>query len=132
MAALEIPALVRTPEEEPFELRPDPTEILTIPPDDPEPEYTEEQLEYKRKKDKAQRCKVIAMDTLDLDPMKNTYYSSKPEKFLIRKEVERLFEMPDEEIKAKFFEVCNRRILTFEDPKNDYTNFSVYKTIIPS
>ena len=126
MAALE------NPETEPFELRPEPTEILTIPPDDPEPEYTEEQLEYKRKKEKAIRCKVIAMNELNLDPMKNTYYSSKPEKFLIRKEVERLFELPDEEIKEKFFEVCNLRILSFDDPKTDYSNFPVYKTQIPS
>jgi len=126
MAALE------NSETEPFELRPEPTEILTIPPDDPEPEYTEEQLEYKRKKEKAIRCKVIAMSELGLDPMKNTYYSSKPEKFLIRKEVEKLFELPDEEVKAKFFDVCNAKVLNFEDQKNVYENFPVYKTTIPT
>ena len=126
MAALE------NSETEPFELRPEPTPILTLPPDDPEPEYTEEQLEYKRKKEKAIRCKVIAMSELGLDPMKNTYYSSKPEKFLIRKEVEKLFELPDEEVKAKFFDVCNAKVLNFEDQKNVYENFPVYKTTIPT
>jgi hypothetical protein len=118
--------------EEPFELLPDPTPILTLPPDDPEPEYTDEQLDYKRKKEKAQRCKVIAMDKLNLDPLKNTHFSSKAEKFLILKEVERLFELPDEEIKAKFFEVCNVRVLGFDDPKTDYSNFPIYQTKIPS
>ena len=115
-----------------FELLPEPTEILTIPPDEPEPEYTEEQLEYKQKKEKAQRCKVIAMDVLNLDPIKNTHFSSKAEKFLILKEVERWFEKPDEEVKAKFFEVCNTRILNFDDPKVAYENFAVYKSKIPS
>ena len=118
--------------EEPFELLPEPTPILTLPPDDPEPEYTEEQLEYKRKKEKAQRCKVIAMDKLNLDPLKNTHYSTKAEKFLIFKEVERLFELPDEEIKAKFFEVCNVKVLSFDDPKMDYSNFAIYQTTIPT
>jgi hypothetical protein len=126
MAALE------NSETEPFELRPEPTPILTIPPDDPEPEYTDEQLEYKRKKEKAQRCKVIAMDVLDLDPLKNTYYSSKAEKLLILKEVEKWFEKTDEEVKAKFYDVVNARVLNFDDPKTDYSNFPVYKTTIPT
>jgi len=63
---MEIPELTRS--EPVFELLPDPTPILTIPPDDPEPEYTEAQLEYKRKKDKATRCKTIVMDEMGLDP----------------------------------------------------------------
>jgi hypothetical protein len=114
-----------------FELLPEPTPILTLPPDEPDPEYTAEQAEYKRKKEKAQRCKVVAMDKLNLDPLKNTHFSSKAEKLLILKEVERLFELPDEEIKAKFFEVCNVRVLG-DDPKIDYSNFPIYQTKIPS
>ena len=127
---MEIPELTRSPPE--FELLPEPTPILTLPPDEPEPEYTDEQLEYNRKKEKAQRCKVIAMDVLDLDPIKNTHFSSKAEKHLILKETERWFEKPDEEVKAKFFEVCNTRILNFEDPKVQYENFAVYKSRIPT
>lgn len=114
----------------PFELLPEPTPILTIPPDDPEIEYTEEQQEYKRKKEKAQRCKIIAMDVLNLKLMKNTQFSSKAEKLLILREVERWFEKPDAEVKAKFFEVCNARMAF--DSETDYPNFPVYKTQIPT
>lgn len=127
---MEQPDLVRSESE--FEILPDPTPILTIPPDDPEPEYTEAQLEYKRKKDKATRCKVIAMDELDLDPAKNTHYSCKAEKFLILKEVEKWFEKPDEEVQAKFNEVCSNNLFNFDDPKRDYTRFAVYKDRIPT
>ena len=133
---MEKPTLTRSePETETkpeFELRPEPTPILTIPPDDPEPEYTEEQLEYKKKKEKAQRCKVIAMTVLGLDPMKNTHLSCRAEKFLILKEVERWFEKPDDEVKAKFIEACNSTLLNLEDPKVSYENFPVYKSKIVS
>jgi hypothetical protein len=112
------------------ELLPDPTPRLTLPPDDPEPEYTEEQLEYKSKKEKATRCKIISMDELGMPFYKNMTYSSKTEKFLLLKEMEKWFEKPDEEIKAKFNEICSVKMLNFEDPANDYTNFAIYKTVI--
>jgi len=124
---MEIPELTRS--EPVFELLPDPTPILTIPPDDPEPEYTEAQLEYKRKKDKATRCKTIVMDEMGLDPAKS--HSCKAEKFLILKEVEKWFEKPDEEIQAKFNEVCSK-MFECDDPKRDYTHFAIYKDRIPT
>jgi len=131
---MEIPTLARSeaPADEPFELMPDPTPILTLPPDEPEPDYTPEQLEYKYKKEKAQRCKVIGMDALDIPLWKNMTYASKAEKYLLLKEMERWFEKPDDEIKQAFNKVCTDKMLNFEDPKNDYSNYAVYKQVIPS
>lgn len=132
---MEIPTLTRSDPEpvtdEIVEMKPDPTPILTLPPDDPEPEYTEEQLEYKFKKEKAQRCKVISMDILNIPLTKNMSYACKAEKFLLLKEMERWFEKPDDEIRTAFNKVCSDKMLNFEDPKNDWTNFSIYKTKIP-
>jgi hypothetical protein len=131
---MEIPTLIRSeaPAEEPVSLLPDPTPILTLPPDEPEPEYTPEQLEYKYKKEKAQRCKIISMDILNIPLWKNTSYSSKSEKHLLLKEMERWFEKPDDEIITTFNRIVSEKMLNFEDPTNDYTKYSIYKTVIPS
>jgi hypothetical protein len=106
--------------------------ILTLPPDEPEPYYTPEQLEYKYKKEKAQRCKVISMDALDLPLWKNMTYATKNERFFLLKEMERWFEKPDDEIKTAFNKVCTDKMLNFEDPKNDWTNYGISKQTIPS
>lgn len=113
-----------------FEMKPDLTPILTLPPDDPEPEYTDEQKEYKHKKEKATRCKVIVMDELNIPLTKNTSYCCKAEKFLLLKGLDEWFAKSDEEVKEKFHEVCTRNMLNFEDPETDYTQYATYKNKI--
>ena len=114
-------------EEQP-QLLPDPTPILTLPPDDPEPILTEAQKEFKHKREKAQKCRVIALDNYGLHPI-NTNISSLPnsQKKKIIEDVEKLFNDPDEEtITKKFNEICNEKIFI-----DDYTTFPVYKKQIP-
>ena len=39
--------------------------------DDPEPELTEEEMELQKKREKAQRCKIIALSSMGLHPITN-------------------------------------------------------------
>jgi hypothetical protein len=39
--------------------------------DEPEPELTEEEIEFQKKRDKAQRCKIIALSSMGLNPITN-------------------------------------------------------------
>lgn len=132
---MDIPTLTRSDPEpvtdEIVEMKPDPTPILPFPPDDPTVIYNPEQLEYIRKKEKAQRCKVISMDILNIPLTKNMSYACKAEKFLLLKEMERWFEKPDDEVRILFNKLCSDKMLNFEDPKNDYINFAVNKLKIP-
>jgi len=107
------------------ELRPDPTPILTLPPDEPEPELTEAELELKLKKEKAQRCKVIALNRMGHHPI-NAVVSqfNQKSKLKLLEIVRELFELPDDEISKEFNEVCIEVIF---DEKEDYTQYPVYK-----
>lgn len=73
-------------------------------------EYTE--VEYKRKKEKSARCKIISMNVLNIPFNKDT---TDTEKFLLFREMERWFDRTDEEIVKKFNEVCSAKMLNFED-----------------
>ena len=39
--------------------------------DEPEPELTEEEKELQKKREKAQRCKIIALSSMGLNPITN-------------------------------------------------------------
>jgi hypothetical protein len=131
METLDIPTLSRTPPDEPPVLMPDPTPILNLPPDDPIPRYSEEQLEYIRKKEKAVRCKIISMDEMKIPFEKNTTFSTKCEKEILLDKMTGWFEKPDEEVKEVFNKICVTKMLNFEDPSVDYTKYAVYKTRVP-
>jgi hypothetical protein len=114
--------------EEPITLRPDPTPILTLSPDDPEEELNEEEQELKRKKEKALRCKVIALHQLGHHPI-NTNVSNfhHKAKLQLLDMVKELFEKPDEDIVKEFNELCIEAVFK-DSPENDYTTFPAYKT----
>ena len=129
---MEKPTLSRSPETaEEFQMLPDPTPRLSLPPDDPVPQYSEEQIEYIRKKEKATRCKIISMDEMNIPFEKNTSFSTKCEKEILLSKMEGWFERPDEEVKEKFNHICTTKMLNFEDPAVDYTKYAVFKTTIP-
>jgi hypothetical protein len=111
-----------------FEIQPDPTPILTLPPDEEEPEYTEEELVLKHKKEKAQKCKVIALNKMGHHPINVNVsnFNTKSKKKLLDM-VKELFEKPDEEIQNEFNEVCLE--VVFND-ENNIVNYPVYKSVI--
>ena len=111
------------------ELRPDPTIILKLPPDEPEQVLNEEQEIFKYKRIKAQRCKVIALNRMGLHPiMTNVSNFKKMKKLELLKIVEELFELDDDDIIKEFNEVCNEEIFNGNIP---YTEFPIYKQSIP-
>ena len=73
--------------------------------DDPEPELTEEEKEINRKREKVQRCKVIALSSLGLHPITNVSALQKKTKIQIIDLVKELFEKDDEEISKEFNDV---------------------------
>ena len=111
------------------ELRPDPTPILKLSPDEPEQELNEEQQIFKYKRIKAQRCKVIALNRMGLHPITTNVSSfKKMQKLELLKIVEELFELEDEDIIKEFNEVCNETIFNGDTP---YTEFPIYRQTIP-
>ena len=133
MDDMEKPTLSRSPHSaEEFQLMPDPTPRLSLPPDDPVPQYTEEQIEYIRKKEKATRCKIISMDEMNIPFHTNTTYIRKGDKTTLLGKMEEWFVRPDEEVTTKFNDICTTKLLNFEDPAVDYTKYAIYKTTIPS
>ena len=98
-------------------------EVIDVP-DEPEPEYTEEELELKRKREKAQRCKVIALTSLGLHPITNVSALHKKTKFKIIDLVKELYERDDKEIVKEFNEVVVSDVLSEE---KDYTTYPVYQ-----
>jgi hypothetical protein len=110
-----------------FELLPDPIPILTLPPEEPEPELAEEQKEYKHKREKAQKCKVIALSDMGLPPIHtNTSYMASSLKKTLLREVEKLFVLEDSIVNERFNEICIEKIFS-----DDYTIFPIYKKSLP-
>jgi hypothetical protein len=107
------------------ELLPDPTPILTLSPDEPEPEYTEEELILKHKKQKAQKCKVIALNKMGHHPIEvNVSSFNQKSKIKVLELVKELFEKPDEEIQKEFNEVCLEVIF---NENSNIANYPIYK-----
>jgi len=111
-------------------LRADPTPILKLTPDEPEPELTAEQEELKQKRIKAQRCKVIALDMMGLHPIKtNVSNLKKTQKIELLKLVEDMFEADEDVIIKSFNKVCIEKVFNGEV---SYENFPIYTRPIPS
>ena len=103
----------------------DPTPILTLPPDDPVEELTEDELALKKKKEKGQMCKTIALHDMGLHPIKtNVSALRKSVKAELLEKVQELFEKPDEDIMLMFNKVVCDVVLGDQD---DYTQYPVYK-----
>jgi hypothetical protein len=108
-------------------LYPDPTPILTLPPDEPEPELNEEQQLFLLKRQKVQRCKVIALDKMNLHPINtNTSNLQYRQKVQLLKEVEILMDKPDDYILEEFNNICLDKVFT-----EDYVSYPVYSKSIP-
>lgn len=94
-------------------------------PDEPVQELTPEQEEFQKKRDKAQKCKAIALKEMGYNPITtNTTDFSKLQKRVLLEKVKLLFEEPIEKI-TELFNPIIEDILT--NPKEDYTKFSVYR-----
>jgi hypothetical protein len=121
----DIPELTRS---EPIELSPDPTPILTIPPDEPEEELTEEEQQLKLKKAKAQKCKVIVLYRMGHHPV-NTNVSQlrQQAKLEILNQVKELMDKPDDEITDAFNKIVCEVVL---EQNADISQYPVYKTTI--
>ena len=109
------------------ELRPDPTPILTLPPDDEkEVELSDEERMIKLQKEKAQMCKVIALHKLGLHPVTTNVSSLKKAiKSQLLELVQELFLREDDDIRQAFNTVVCDVILVENE---DYTKYAVYKT----
>jgi len=101
-------------------------EVLDVP-DEPEPEYTEEELELIRKREKAQRCKVIALSSMGLNPMTNVSALQTKTKLQIIELVKELFTKKEEEIVKEFNKIVVSDLLSEE---KDYTAYPIYKRTI--
>jgi hypothetical protein len=111
------------------EILPDPIKIIELPPDEPEPELTEEEQELKRKKEKAQKCKVIALYKMGHHPIKaNVSHFNHKSKLQVLNLVRELFEKPDEEIQTEFNEICCEVVFVENNDGDDYTSFPIYKS----
>jgi len=105
----------------------DPTPILTIPPDEPEPALSAEQTIFLLKRQKAQKCKVIALDRMNLHPITTNVGNLQcRQKAQLLKDVQELMEKPNDEITEEFNNICLDKVFT-----DDYTTFPVYKKSIP-
>jgi hypothetical protein len=102
-------------------------EILTLPPIEPEQELNEEQYEFKMKREKAQKCRVIALDRINLHPITTIIGQlNKSAQKAVMKDIEDLFEKPIEEVDGLFNEIMCHLLDT-----DDYTTYPVYKRSIP-
>jgi hypothetical protein len=129
----ESPVSTTDEEELPFpnghwDILPDPIKQVLDVQDDPEPELTDEQKELLRKKEKAQRCKVIALSKMNLDPI-NTNVSCLcyNTKIKILESVRELFECDNDDIIKQFNAIIVNDVLKVE---KDYTQYPIYKTSI--
>jgi hypothetical protein len=109
------------------ELAYDPTPILQLRPDSPTFELTEEEIEIQEKRDKAQRCKVIALAQMNLHPITtNVSRLKKQQKEKLLKLVEEFFKKDNSEIINEFNQICIETVFeTIQD--EDYTKFPIYK-----
>ena len=89
-------------------------------------EYTEEELEIIKKKEKAQRCKVIALHKMGHHPINvNVSNFNQKSKLKVFELVKELFDKPDDEIIAEFNDVCLEVVF---DEKNDIQTYPIYST----
>lgn len=122
-----------TEEELPFpnghwDILPEPIEPKLVVEDEPEPELTEEQQELLRKKQKAQRCKVIALSRMGLDPIKtNVSVLCYNTKIKILNSVKELFDTEDDDIIKEFNLIIVNDVL---NEIKDYTQYPTYKNSI--
>ena len=85
-----------------------------------------EEEDILKKKEKAQKCKVIALNEMNMHPIiTNTSNFTKKQKQTLLDKVSALFEKPEEEIQELFNDVCNE-IVFVDGPKTDYTSYPVY------
>jgi len=96
-------------------------------PDEPVQELTPEQEELQKKRDKAQKCKVIILQEMGFHPITtNTNNLNRLQKRILLEKVKILFEEGDEhEINNKFNSISEDLIFS-----TDYTTFPVYKRSI--
>ena len=94
---------------------------------DPEPEMTEEEKELHKKREKAQRCKIIALSSMGLHPITNVSALQTKTKLKIIELVKELFEKDEEEIVKEFNDVVLHDVLSEE---TDYTAYPIYKRTI--
>jgi hypothetical protein len=111
-----------------FELLLDPTPILTETPDDPEIQLTEEEQILKNNKEKALKCKVIALNRMGHHPiLANVSNFNKKSKKQLLDLVKQLFDKPMEELDPEFNDVVLEVVF---DEKENITQYPIYKTII--
>jgi hypothetical protein len=107
-----------------IELLPDPTPILTLSPDEPEVDYTEEEQFIKEQKERALKCKVIALSRMGHHPISaNVSSFNKKSKTQLLTLVKQLFTQTDEEINIEFNDICLEVVF---DDKEDITKYPVY------
>ena len=86
-----------------------------------------EEEDILKKKEKAQKCKVIALSQMNMHPIiTNTSNFTKKQKQALLVAVETLFEKPEEEIQELFNDVCNETVFV-DGPKVDYTAFPIFQ-----
>jgi len=102
-------------------------EILTLPPDEPEQELNAEQYIFKMKREKAQKCRVIALDRLNLHPITTIIAQlNKSIQNAVMKDIKELFEKPIEELDELFNDIMGHML-----SNDDYTTYPIYKRSIP-
>jgi hypothetical protein len=94
--------------------------------EEPEIELTEEEKELKYKKDKAQRCKVIALHRLGHHPIKSNVsnFNSKAKNKVLGL-VRELFDLPDEVITQEFNDIVLEVVF---DKNEEFSQYPVYTT----
>ena len=79
-----------------------------------------------KKKEKAQKCKVIALHQMNMHPITtNIYNLTKKQKARFFEVVKSLFEKPDEDVQALFNDACEESVFV-DGPKIDYTSYPIY------
>lgn len=107
------------------ELLPDPTIILKETPDEPPEELTAQEELLKKLKEKAMKCKCIALSSMGFHPINTngSHLHRNKRKELLTK-MTTLFDKPDEEINKEFNELICDELLHHTA---DYQDYPVYK-----
>lgn len=86
-----------------------------------------EEEDILKKKEKAQKCKVIALNQMNMHPITtDTSNFTKKQKQNLLDVVKLLFEKSDEEIQEQFNDVCNE-VVFVDGPKTDYTAYPIFQ-----
>ena len=92
---------------------------------EPEPEYTDEQKELIRKRNKAQRVKVICLHQMGRNFLTNPSFMKATDKKKLVQLITEMYEnKPDDEIVKEFNEIVCENIL---DTSADVSQYPVYK-----